>query len=66
MVHMRVKKIYEDFMVFEKQAITNLNWTLDEVESQDYFLLMEILGQDDAQAANDEVIDDPMDLLNMM
>lgn len=66
MVHMRVKKVYEDFMIFEKQAITNLNWTLDEVESQDYFLLMEILGQDDAQVANDEVIDDPMDLLNMM
>lgn len=65
MIHMRMKKTYEDFLVFEKQAITNLNWTLDELEQQDYYLLMEILGIDDTQVANDEVIDDPRKLLNM-
>ncbi|WP_202987255.1 hypothetical protein [Ligilactobacillus araffinosus] len=53
-------------MIFEKQAITNLNWTLDQVENQDYYLLMEILGMDDEQVANDEVIDDPRKLLDLM
>ncbi|WP_155728952.1 hypothetical protein [Ligilactobacillus aviarius] len=61
-----MRKTYEDFLIFEKQAITNLNWTLDEVEQQDYYLLMEILGMDDEQVANDEVIDDPRELLNLM
>ncbi|OAP99158.1 hypothetical protein A3O16_02395 [Ligilactobacillus aviarius] len=66
MLHMKMRKTYEDFLIFEKQAITNLNWTLDEVEQQDYYLLMEILGMDDEQVANDEVIDDPRELLNLM
>lgn len=66
MLHMKMKKTYEDFLIFEKQAITNLNWTLEEVEQQDYYLLMEILGMDDEQVANDEVIDDPRELLNLM
>lgn len=66
MLHMKMKKTYEDFLIFEKQAITNLNWTLDEVEQQDYYLLMEILGMDDEQVANDEVIDDPRKLLDLM
>ena len=66
MLHMKMKKTYEDFLIFEKQAITNLNWTLDQVENQDYYLLMEILGMDDEQVANDEVIDDPRELLNLM
>ncbi|WP_146993395.1 hypothetical protein [Ligilactobacillus aviarius] len=61
-----MKKTYEDFLIFEKQAITNLNWTLDQVENQDYYLLMEILGMDDEQVANDEVIDDPRKLLDLM
>lgn len=52
--------------MFEKQAITNLNWTLDEVENQDYYLLMEILGMDEEEVAQDEVIDDPRELLNLM
>ncbi|WP_162257626.1 hypothetical protein [Ligilactobacillus aviarius] len=63
---MKMKKTYEDFLIFEKQAITNLNWTLDQVENQDYYLLMEILGMDDEQVANDEVIDDPRKLLDLM
>lgn len=66
MLHMKMRKTYEDFLIFEKQAITNLNWTLDEVEQQDYYLLIEILGMDDEQVANDEVIDDPRELLNLM
>lgn len=66
MLHMKMRKTYEDFLIFEKQAITNLNWTLDEVEQQDYYLLMEILGMDDEQVANDEVIDDPRKLLDLM
>lgn len=66
MLHMKMRKTYEDFLIFEKQAITNLNWTLDEVEQQDYYLLMEILGMDDEQVANDKVIDDPRELLNLM
>lgn len=66
MLHMKMRKTYEDFLIFEKQAITNLNWTLDEVEQQDYYLLMEILGMDDEDVANDEVIDDPRELLNLM
>ena len=66
MLHMKMRKTYEDFLIFEKQAITNLNWTLEEVENQDYYLLMEILGMDDEQVANDEVIDDPRELLNLM
>lgn len=66
MLHMKMRKTYEDFLIFEKQAITNLNWTLDEVEQQDYYLLMEILGMDDEEVANDEVIDDPRELLNLM
>lgn len=66
MLHMKMRKTYEDFLIFEKQAITNLNWTLEEVEQQDYYLLMEILGMDDEQVANDEVIDDPRELLNLM
>lgn len=66
MLHMKMRKTYEDFLIFEKQAITNLNWTLDQVENQDYYLLMEILGMDDEQVANDEVIDDPRELLNLM
>lgn len=66
MLHMKMKKTYEDFLIFEKQAITNLNWTLDQVENQDYYLLMEILGMDDEQVAADEVIDDPRELLNLM
>lgn len=66
MLHMKMRKTYEDFLIFEKQAITNLNWTLDEVEQQDYYLLMEILGMDDEQVANDEVIDDPRELLNLV
>ncbi|GAA0812085.1 hypothetical protein FC33_GL000426 [Ligilactobacillus aviarius subsp. aviarius DSM 20655] len=66
MLHMKMKKTYEDFLIFEKQAITNLNWTLDQVENQDYYLLMEILGMDDEQVANDEVIDDPRKLLDLM
>lgn len=65
MLHMKMKKTYEDFLVFEKQSITNLNWTLEEVEQQDYYLLMEILGMDDGAVENDEVIDDPRALLNM-
>lgn len=65
MLHMKMRKTYEDFLIFEKQAITNLNWTLEEVEQQDYYLLMEILGMDDEQVANEEVIDDPRELLNM-
>lgn len=66
MLHMKMKKTYEDFLIFEKQAITNLNWTLDQVENQDYYLLMEILGMDDEQVAQDEVIDDPRKLLDLM
>lgn len=66
MLYMKMKKTYEDFLIFEKQSITNLNWTLDEVENQDYYLLMEILGMDDEQVENDEVIDDPRELLNLM
>ena len=66
MLHMKMRKTYEDFLIFEKQAITNLNWTLDEVEQQDYYLLMEILGMDDEEVANDEVIDDPREVLNLM
>lgn len=66
MLHMKMRKTYEDFLIFEKQAITNLNWTLDQVENQDYYLLMEILGMDDEQVANDEVIDDTRELLNLM
>lgn len=66
MLHMKMRKTYEDFLIFEKQAITNLNWTLDEVENQDYYLLMEILGMDEEEVANDEVIDDPRELLNLM
>ncbi|KRM52339.1 hypothetical protein FC64_GL000765 [Ligilactobacillus araffinosus DSM 20653] len=66
MLHMKMRKTYEDFLIFEKQAITNLNWTLDQVENQDYYLLMEILGMDDEQVANDEVIDDPRKLLDLM
>ena len=66
MLHMKMRKTYEDFLIFEKQAITNLNWALDEVEQQDYYLLMEILGMDDEQVANDEVIDDPRELLNLV
>lgn len=66
MLHMKMRKTYEDFLVFEKQAITNLNWTLDEVENQDYYLLMEILGMDEEEVAQDEVIDDPRELLNLM
>lgn len=65
MYHMKMQKMYDDFLIFEKQSITNLNWTLDQVENQDYYLLMEILGVDDAQVANEEVIDDPRALLNM-
>lgn len=66
MLHMKMKKTYEDFLIFEKQAITNLNWTLDQVENQDYYLLMEILGMDDEAVNNDKVIDDPRELLNLM
>lgn len=66
MLHMKMRKTYEDFLIFEKQAITNLNWTLEEVEQQDYYLLMEILGMDDEQVANDKVIDDPRELVNLM
>lgn len=66
MLHMKMRKTYEDFLVFEKQAITNLNWTLDEVENQDYYLLMEILGMDEEEVTQDEVIDDPRELLNLM
>lgn len=66
MLHMKMRKTYEDFLIFEKQAITNLNWTLDEVENQDYYLLMEILGMDEEEVAQDEVIDDPRELLNLM
>lgn len=66
MLYMKMKKTYEDFLIFEKQSITNLNWTLDQVENQDYYLLMEILGMDDEQVENDEVIDDPRELLNLM
>lgn len=66
MLHMKMRKTYEDFLIFEKQAITNLNWTLDQVENQDYYLLMEILGMDDGAVENDEVIDDPRELLNLM
>lgn len=66
MLHMKMRKTYEDFLVFEKQAITNLNWTLDEVENQDYYLLMEIIGMDEEEVAQDEVIDDPRELLNLM
>lgn len=65
MYHMKMQKMYDDFLIFEKQSITNLNWTLDQIENQDYYLLMEILGVDDAQVANEEVIDDPRALLNM-
>ena len=66
MLHMKMRKTYEDFLIFEKQAITNLNWTLDQVENQDYYLLMEILGMDDEEVANDKVIDDPRKLLDLM
>ena len=66
MLHLKMRKTYEDFLIFEKQAITNLNWTLDQVENQDYYLLMEILCMDDEQVSTDEVIDDPRELLNLM
>lgn len=61
---MKCKKSYEDFLLFEKRSIINLNWTLDEIENQDYYLLMDILSLDDDNVANDEVIEDPRELLN--
>ncbi|WP_290033892.1 hypothetical protein [Ligilactobacillus cholophilus] len=50
-------------MLFEKNAITQLHLNLDELEKQDYYLLMEILGIPDNPS--NEVIEDPRALLNL-
>lgn len=42
-----------------------MNYTLDDLENQDYDLLMEILNLDDEKVANDEVIENPLDLLKL-
>lgn len=55
----KAQKTYNDFLVFEKQAIQGLHYSLDEIENTDYFLLMDILSADDALAQED-VYDDPL------
>ncbi|MGX5377565.1 hypothetical protein ACWCL1_04875 [Ligilactobacillus sp. LYQ135] len=64
MQYLKAKHSYDDFLVFEKSAIQNLGWTLEEIENQDYFLLMEILGTDSEEVQQEEVYDDPMELFN--
>lgn len=55
----KVQKTYNDFLVFEKQAIQGLHYSLGEIENTDYFLLMDILSADDALAQED-VYEDPL------
>lgn len=57
----RAQKTYNDFLLFERDAIQNLHYSLDEIENTDYFLLMEILGADDSLHGVD-VYDDPFQL----
>lgn len=61
---LKAQNAYDEFLIFEKSAIQNLHWTLDQVEESDYFLLMEILGTDAEQVQQEEVYDDPMVLFN--
>lgn len=61
---LKAQNAYGEFLIFEKSAIQNLHWTLDQVEESDYFLLMEILGTDAEQVQQEEVYDDPMELFN--
>lgn len=41
----------------------NLHWSLQEVEDADYYLLMDILNVDEEASQNNEVYDDPMELM---
>lgn len=60
----KAQKAYDDFLVFEKQALINFHWTLDQVEDVDYYELIEILNVNDEEVQQEEVYDDPMELMN--
>lgn len=61
-----MKKIYDDLLIFEKSAIQNLHYSLDEIENTDYYLLMEILGADSEEIKQETVYDNPLDLMNKL
>lgn len=59
----KAEKVYNDILILEKGAMQNLHWSLQEVEDADYYLLMDILNVDEEASQNNEVYDDPMELM---